>query len=401
MKSPVRLLTLMALSAIVALTLAACGSDDPTPTSAPSATATPVPTATLAPGVPTPTPAPATPTPAPTPTPAFDGDAYFAGQTIKMITGTSPGGGYDTMLRIFGKIAPNHFPEGTRFVVQNIPGAAQKRGLLAVLNSEPDGFTMGPTHQRWFIQQGIYGDVEGLDFEALEVIGSPTFQLNPSLACGERSAAATWADAVANGVQYKTGQTGPGNQPGVEYIEHLGGPIENIYGYGGSAEVMAAFDRGEINAIWGCDTGLAGRLYPEWIEDQRIVPLFWWGAESSEEWLASMGSTRADVPHVYDAAGITWSDLDKQAFSAWETISLISRTFLLPPGVSPEVADYWREKFKDVVLDPEFVAAVDVAGYTEAYGYANGVDIKESLLAMSTLPANIKDVLKNFAPAQE
>ena len=130
-----------------------------------------------------------------------------------------------------------------------------------------------------------------------------------------------------------------------------------------------------------------------------MAPLFWWGTESSEEWLTAIGSSQAEVPHVYDIAGVTWSALDKQAFSAWETISLISRTFLLPPGVEPEVAEYWREKFKLVVEDEEFVAAVDVAGYLEAYGYAGGDQIKKALLDMSTLPDNIKAVLQNFAPS--
>ena len=223
--------------------------------------------------------------------------------------------------------------------------------------------------------------------------------MNPSLACVDRSVASSWQEVIDNGIQLKTGQTGPGNNPGVEFVEYLEGPIQNIYGYGGSAEVMAAFDRGEINTIWGCDTGLAGRLYPDWVEDGRLAPLFWWGTESSEEWLTAIGSTQAEVPHVYDIAGVTWSALDKQAFSAWETISLISRTFLLPPGVEPEVAEYWREKFKLVVEDEEFVAAVDVAGYLEAYGYAGGDPIKKALLDMSTLPDNIKAVLQNFAPS--
>jgi hypothetical protein len=386
MKTPMRLLSLMALSAAAVLVLAACGSD-------PEATPTP----TLEPGAPTPTSAPATATPEPAP--SFDGDAYFAGKTIKLITGTAPGGGYDTLLRIFSRFGAKYFPSDTRFVVQNIDGAAQLKGLLATLNSKPDGLTAGATHQRWFIQQGLYGDVEGLDFETLEVIGSPTFQLNPSLACVDRNVASSWQDVIDKGVDLKTGQTGPGNQPGVEFVEYLEGPIENVYGYGGSAEVMAAFDRGEINVIWGCETGLADRLYPEWALENRLAPLFWWGVESSEEWLAAIGSSRAEVPHVFDIAGVTWTDLDKQAFTAWETIALVSRTFLLPPGIDPDIADYWREKFKLIVEDEEFIAAVDVAGYLEAYGYAGGPQIKKALLDMTSLPDEIKAVLQNFAPS--
>lgn len=399
MKTPVRLLSLMALSVIATLILAACGLDDPTatPTSVPP-TATP--TATLAPGVPTPTPAPATPTPAPTPTPAFDGDAYFAGETIKMITGTSPGGGYDTMLRIFGRFAPRYFPEGTRFVVQNIPGAGQLRGLEQVLKSDGDGFTVGPVHQRWFIQQAIYGDVEGLEFEGLEVIGSPTFKPNPSMFCADSSVATSWQEVLDKGITLTTGQTAPGNSPGAEFVELIGGPIKNVYGYGGSAEVMAAFDRGEINAVWSCGPELAGRLFPEWIEEGRLAPLFWWELEHPEEWMNQLGSSNADVPHIFDIGGVEWTDLNKQALSSWINIATISRTFILPPGTPPEIADYWRAKFQMVVEDPDFIAAAGVAGYSEEYGYAGGPEIKESLLGLGSLPTEVKEILKGIAPSQ-
>ena len=32
--------------------------------------------------------------------PGFDAEEYFGGKTIRIITGTSPGGGYDTFSRI-------------------------------------------------------------------------------------------------------------------------------------------------------------------------------------------------------------------------------------------------------------------------------------------------------------
>lgn len=406
MKNLTRHLALAALTAIAVLVLAACGSDDPTATPRPKATpvptATAVPTATptLVPGAPTPTPRPATPTPAPTPTPTFDGMAYFENKTVKMITGTNPGGGYDTMLRIFGKVAQSHFPDSTKFVVQNLSGAAQLRGLQAVLNSDPDGYTVGPTHQRWFIQQALFGDVENLEFENLDVIGSPTFSPNPSMLCVDSSVATSWQDVLDKGITLKTGQTGPGNSPGAEFVELIGGPIKNVYGYGGSAEVMAAFDRGEVNMVWSCGPELAGRLFPEWLEQGRLAPLYWWELQHDDAWMAKLGSSNADVPHIFDIGGVEWTDLNKLAFSSWVEIATISRTFLLPPGVDKDVADFWRVIFKEIVEDPEFIKAADIAGYSDQYGYAGGVEIKEALLKLGTLPDDVKEILKGISPSQ-
>ena len=153
-----RFLALGALAVVLAL-FAACGGDeDPTPTPRPAAQPTPTPTAeammeekptptaeammeekpTPTPEAmteqPTPTAAPRpTPTPVPPP-PGFDAEEYFGGKTIRIITGTSPGGGYDTFSRIVAATAERYFPESTRFIVQNLPGAGQLRGLRAVLN---------------------------------------------------------------------------------------------------------------------------------------------------------------------------------------------------------------------------------------------------------------------------
>ena len=123
MKSIARLALLGALAVVAALLLSACGSD-PTATPTKEPTATPTATPTVGVGTPTPTPRPATPTPTATPVPTFDAAAYFSGHTIKMITGTSPGGGYDTLLRIFGKWARM----STRPSPEVLPGGHQVRG---------------------------------------------------------------------------------------------------------------------------------------------------------------------------------------------------------------------------------------------------------------------------------
>jgi hypothetical protein len=399
MKRVTRPLAFTALLVAVLLVIAACGSDSTATPTGSAPTNTPEATATTAPGEtpePTTTSEPSGPTA--TPTSSFDAAEVFSGNTVKLITGTSPGGGYDTMLRIFAKVAPKYFPEDTGFAVQNLPGAGQLRGLQAVLNAEPDGLTTGPTHQRWFIQQILFGDVEGLDLETLSVVGSPTYRPSPQLFCADSSVATTWQQVIDQGITLRTGQTAPGNSPGPEFIDLIGGPIENVYGYGGSAEVMAAFDRGEINSIWGCGPQLAGRLFPEWIENGRLAPLFWWEAHYPDDWYQQLGVVKEDIPNVKDLAGLNMTDLEKRAFDNWVRIATISRTFLLPAGVPDEIVEYWQETFKKVVEDPEFIESTEIAGYAEEYGYAGGDEIKDTLLEMNELPPEVKEVLQGIAP---
>ena len=53
---------------------------------------------------------------------------FYAGKTISISTHTSPGGGYDTYLRLLARHLPRHIPGRPSIVVVNMPGAG---GLLA------------------------------------------------------------------------------------------------------------------------------------------------------------------------------------------------------------------------------------------------------------------------------
>lgn len=365
------------LGTILALLVAACGSD---PTATPRPTNTPAPeptaTATLAPGVPTPTPRPATPTPAPTPTPTFDGDAYFEGTTIKIITGTSPGGGYDIFSRLVGQTAERYFPESTRFVIQNLPGAGQYRGLRAVLDSDPDGLTVGPVHSRWFQREAIVGDVPLFDLDDVYLLGSPTFAVNDSALCVDRSVATSWEEVLALGRPIKHGQTAPGNTPAEEFLEGIGAPIEAVYGYGGTSEIMAAFDRGEIDATDRCGEATVPRLYPEWLTEQRLIPLFYETLAFSPEWLQALGFERDSYPKFTELSGLSVSQAQLDAVAVNIAAVDLSRIFILPEGVSSEVQADWQARFDQIMVDSQFIERLGIAGYADDYGYGKTAELK-------------------------
>ena len=400
-----RLVALGIAAAAFAVFAVACGADDPTPTSPPAATSTPTPeptpTATLAPGeTPQPTATPTSPPPPPaeptaTPVPAFDAAAYFSGKTIKIVTGTSPGGGYDVFSRLVGQTAVKYFPGNPRFAIINRPGGAQLRGLRDVLTAKPDGLTTGPVHSRWFQRQALIGDIEGFDLNAIHILGSATFQRNPQAFCVDRSVATSWEEVLALGRPLVSGQTGPGNEPGPEFIQFKTkgtygdeGLIKMVAGYGGTSEIMAAFDRGEIDATDRCGPSTAGRLYPEWLEQKRMIPLFYEIKPFSEEWMAELGY---DGPYPYpfvldiDLPGFEITDADRQAFNAFVNVDQLSRVFILPEGVPQEIIDVWQKAFDQIVVDPGFVQAVGIAGYGDAYGIGTGADMRAIVTEIQSL----------------
>ena len=80
----------------------------------------------------------------------------FETKPITIVVGSAPGGGYDVFARIVARFVGKYLPGNPSFVIQNIPGGGQLRGLRAAMRSTPDGLTLGVLHPR-FVQRELAG----------------------------------------------------------------------------------------------------------------------------------------------------------------------------------------------------------------------------------------------------
>ena len=405
------------LALVIALVAVACGGDDNTP--APASTPTPVPVATTAPAAtaapetPTTSTTPTAPTAAPTatptlapgvtppprptatpvpPPPGFDAEEYFGGKTIRIITGTSPGGGYDVFSRLVAATAERYFPESTRFIVQNLPGAGQYRGLKAVLDAKPDGLTVGPVHSRWFQRQALVNDIPNFDLDKIYILGSPTFAIGKSVFCVDRSVATSWEEVLALGRPLIQGATAPGNEPATEFMQANGGPFRIVYGYGGTSDIMAAFDRGELDLTSRCGPATAPRLFPEWIEDGRLVPLFYEKKPVDDEYLALLGHT-GPLPSFKDLPGLDINPTQLAALEVNLLVTELSRVFIMQENVPADIAQYWQSQFDQMMVDPEFIDGLTIAGYADSYGYGRAEDLLEVVRVARELDPATRDIV--------
>ncbi len=51
-------------------------------------------------------------------------DGFYAGKTVRIIVGASPGGFYDRWARLLARYLPLHIPGNPSFIVQNMPSAS-------------------------------------------------------------------------------------------------------------------------------------------------------------------------------------------------------------------------------------------------------------------------------------
>jgi len=303
------------------------------------------------------------------PVDARDLAKVFNSKPVKIIVGSAPGGGYDTFARMVARFSGKYLPGNPRFVVKNIPGAGQERGLRAAMRSKPDGLTLGLLHPR-FVQRELSGiDVPDFDLKTVRVLGSPTAGKAERIWCTRPSIATTWDELKKLGRRVTNGGNAPGAAFGMgpQFVSELGGPIKMVYGYHGTSEIMAGFDRGETESIDRCTAETVPRLFPRWIKERMLAPIFWWEKEPSRDWLGRLGAKK--IPHILEVVDANKDQ--REAFELAVRFNSFSRIFVTPAGVPDDIYNAWRTAFEATTRDPGFLEAAEAAGYEVGLGTAN------------------------------
>jgi tripartite-type tricarboxylate transporter receptor subunit TctC len=119
---------------------------------------------------------------------AYGAAPFYEGKTIRIIVGTSPGGGYDTYTRLIARHFGKYIPGNPTVIVDNMPGAG---GLVSANYlfkvAKPDGLTIGHFVGGQFLQQLLAKP--GIEFDALNLnISAYPLRIILSLASPRRPA---------------------------------------------------------------------------------------------------------------------------------------------------------------------------------------------------------------------
>ena len=301
---------------------------------------------------------------------AADMTKYFTGKIITIIVGSSPGGGVDTTARLYAKFASKHHPGHPGFIVKNIKGGGQLKGLQTGMRAKPDGMTAVSLHPRWAVRSILGQDLGPFNVRTARVLGSPVAVGRPGVICADSKAFGSWKAVLASKQPLKIGASAPGGQRelGAALLSLVGGPVKIVYGYGGSSESLAAFDRGELNGT-ACAEDIIPRLYPEWLTKKRLVPLFWWTNPPSAAYVARMG-TKGKPVNVIDLPGVKFTEEHKIALRVAQKMFVFTRALLLPPRTPDEIYGAWRKAYEATIQDPQLVATAAKAGITVGLGRA-------------------------------
>jgi tripartite-type tricarboxylate transporter receptor subunit TctC len=352
------------LGAALAL-VAACGSEDPDVGTDPGPTPTPVEVGNGAPA-PTPTDDPPGTSPADS---DFDAEAYFRGQTIRMVTSSAPGGDTDITMRYFASQWGRYFPGNPRIVASNI--SPHLAGNNFLFRAEPDGLTIGlwshnPTRQQFW---------DGSEYNATEFVyigdinPSNTVILVRSELGYERitDAMGQTAPEIVQGVRAPSPQDLESSTLGDMLIaEYLDVPfVFRTVAESGSAQQLIDVERGNVDVLRGSARWFAmPNLRPGWISDGFLVPFV--DVTPFDRMLPNDEFSDVEsVPHIEDL-------FTEEQMSIYNGVvnsaTGTGKPLILPPNTPAHLVAVYGQAFYDAMHDESFTTdLVRVSGAPVRY----------------------------------
>lgn len=317
------------------------------------------------------------------------GQDFFQGKAIRIVVGTSAGGGFDVYSRAIARHIGRYIPGNPHFIVENMPGAGHRIAANYLYKiARPDGLTIGNFFGGLLVGQVL--GYPGIEFDAqkFEYIGVPVKD-NPVCALTKASGITSYEKWIAAKAPVKLGATGADDIMlyGIPKIVNaaLGLPVQVVAGYRGTSDIRLAAESGELaGACWGWESIRA--TWRRSIENGDVTVV-----------LQTVPQAQPELPKVPLAIDMAKTDEGRQLIQMGiHSVSAITRPYLLPPGTPKDRVQLLRKAFNDTMKDQDFVAeinklkfGVDPIGGQELEGIINGLfRMKPETLA------KLKEVLK-------
>ncbi|MCS7235567.1 MAG: tripartite tricarboxylate transporter substrate-binding protein [Armatimonadota bacterium] len=306
--------------------------------------------------------------------------AAFSGRTVTILVGYSPGGGYDRTARLVSRYLPRYLPGSPTVVVQNMPGANSIVAANHLYNLvRPDGLTIGLFARNLVLAQLV--GVEGIrvDMGRWQWIGSPAVE--------------TDVLAVRSDLPYRNvlelrradppvvfGASGPGD---VTYDfplalrAFLNLNIRVVSGYPGSADIMLAIERKEVDGRAGSWSSLR-----PFVHRGLIRPLVRTPSDNPE-----LQAIPADLELPVGA-------LAREVLRLRAVPNRLGRPFVAPPATPPNVVAAYREAFRRITEDREFLVEAERAGLEVTW--VSGDECLRIVQGVLASPPSVVRVFREF-----
>lgn len=268
---------------------------------------------------------------------------FYKGKTITIMVGFPPGGGFDTNARLLARHLGSHIPGNPTVIVVNAPGAGSMTAVERLdVNLPTDGTVID------IFNFGLIGDSllqpqkTRIDFRNYAWIGSLSEDVTTCYVWRENGPK-TIAE-MKQGGHYFFGEAGAGTSDDINtkiLRRVFGVDIGQAKGYGGSAEIRIAIERGELNG----DCGTWSSLPADWPQNPKFHAVLRTAASLPE-------GMAPDVPYVVDVAPADARKVVRFLVADGD----LGRPFIASHAVPRDRIDILRAAFAATVKDPDCIA---------------------------------------------
>jgi tripartite-type tricarboxylate transporter receptor subunit TctC len=285
---------------------------------------------------------------------------FYQGKIIRVVVGSSPGGGYDLWARLMARYLGKYVPGNPETVVQNMPGAG---GVVAAnyiyAVARPDGLTLGAFNPGLYFEQLVGRPEVKFDWSKFTWIGSP--EQNDVMHYIRSDAPFKTVDDLRNAKEPpRCGSTGTGTSG--HYLprlldETLGITTTIVSGYQGGSEIDLAVERNEV-VCWSplVATFFGREPYKRWFKTGFVRVIVQSGTKRDPR-LKDV-PTLAELMEQYKTP-----DSGKRLAKVVLTAATLGRPISAPPRLPAERTKLLREAYAKTMKDPELLADAEKRGW--------------------------------------
>ncbi len=278
---------------------------------------------------------------------------FYRGKTVDLIVSTGVGGGHDTNARLVARHWTKHIPGAPNIVVKNMPGAGHLRAANFLARQAPKDGTAIATLVPAFLLAQVLEASKNIQFDAAAFrwIGASAAN-NSTFYVWHTSPVRTMADTLRHEVLM--GATGAGSYTMIyptlmNYV--AGTKFKVVAGYGTTAEVNLALERGEVQGRAGNNLNSLKVESGDWLRDGKIRLIAQVGLERDPEF--------PDIPLMMEFGK---TDEDRSLLRLFSADIAVGRPFLTAPGTPDERLALLRRSFEATMKDPSFLKEAHEGG---------------------------------------
>src|SRR4051812_42541530 len=196
----------------------------------------------------------------------------YAGKTVRIVVGTTAGGGFDTAGRILAQLLPSYLPGHPTIVVENMPGGSSLRAANYIYNAAPgDGTYLGVFNHSLILQTIADPKATQFAIEKFNWVGRMVIDDLIGIVWHAKGVK-TLADVKSTQVIIGSDSASSSSAMVPLALNHLlGTKFKVVPGYPGIAERYLAMERGEIDGIAGASWTYINETRPDWVKEQKIA----------------------------------------------------------------------------------------------------------------------------------